>query len=356
YNGKYYLQYSGPGTEFKSYSDAVYVSEKPLGPFTAQVHNPMSYKPEGFAAGAGHGSTFADGYGNYWHIGTMTISQKHMFERRLGLFPTFVDHHGTLYTSTKYGDYPMIIPDKKIASADELFPGWMLLSYGKSVMVSSAVDSFPASNMTDENIRTYWSAQTGNTGEHAILDLGGTADVYAVQINFAEHNTTILGRQKDLFHRYKVEYSDDGANWQLLLDKSRNETDNTHVYEQLKDKISCRYLKITNVQVPGGNFAISDLRIFGKGSGKAPAKVQQFKAQRNPNDKREVTLTWEKADGATGYNISYGTDKDHLYQNYMVYGATQLTINSLNAAQAYFYTIESFNENGITEGGEVTGD
>ncbi|HEY3406467.1 MAG TPA: family 43 glycosylhydrolase, partial [Ohtaekwangia sp.] len=47
YNGKYYLQYSGPGTEFKSYSDAVYVSEKPLGPFTAQVHNPMSYKPEG---------------------------------------------------------------------------------------------------------------------------------------------------------------------------------------------------------------------------------------------------------------------------------------------------------------------
>ena len=34
HNGKYYLQYAGPGTEFKSYSDGVYVSDKPLGPFT----------------------------------------------------------------------------------------------------------------------------------------------------------------------------------------------------------------------------------------------------------------------------------------------------------------------------------
>jgi len=353
HNGKYYLQYSGPGTEFKSYSDAVYVSEKPLGPFSVQAHNPMSYKPEGFAAGAGHGNTFADTYGNYWHIGTMTISQKHMFERRLGLFPTFFDQHGTLYTSTKYGDYPMIIPDKKINSADELFPGWMLLSYGKPVTVSSTIDSLPASNLTDENIRTYWAAQSGNAGEYASVDLGEVSDVYALQINFAEHNTKILGRQKGLYHRYTVEYSDDGTDWKILMDKSANETDNTHVYEQLKNKISCRYLKITNVQVPGGNFALSDFRVFGKGRGDAPAKVQKFEGKRNPDDKRSVTLSWEKSEGATGYVISYGTDKDHLYLNYMVYKDTTLTLNSLSAEQTYFFTIEAFNENGITASDEV---
>src|SRR5690606_29336030 len=82
-NGKYYLQYSGPGTEFKSYSDGVYVADSPLGPYQLQAHNPFAYRPEGFAAAAGHGSTFSDTYGNYWHIGTITISQKHMFERRL---------------------------------------------------------------------------------------------------------------------------------------------------------------------------------------------------------------------------------------------------------------------------------
>ncbi len=47
------------------------------------------YKPEGFAAGAGHGSLFAKPYGNMWHIGTTTISQKHIFERRLGLYPAY---------------------------------------------------------------------------------------------------------------------------------------------------------------------------------------------------------------------------------------------------------------------------
>ncbi|HKK11165.1 MAG TPA: family 43 glycosylhydrolase, partial [Bacteroidales bacterium] len=76
YNGKYYMQYSTPGTQFKSYNDGVYVSDNPLGPFIIAEHNPIAYKPEGFACGAGHGSTFKDEFGNYWHFGTVSISQK----------------------------------------------------------------------------------------------------------------------------------------------------------------------------------------------------------------------------------------------------------------------------------------
>jgi beta-xylosidase len=49
HNGKYYLQYGAPGTEFSGYADGVYVSEHPLGPFTYQAHNPFSYKAGGFA-------------------------------------------------------------------------------------------------------------------------------------------------------------------------------------------------------------------------------------------------------------------------------------------------------------------
>lgn len=127
HNGVYYLQYSGPGTEFKSYADGVYVADKPLGPFTLANHNPFAYKPEGFAAGAGHGSTFEDNHGNFWHIGTITISVKHMFERRLGLYPTFFDQQGTLHAITKFGDFPMILPKSKVSGFDDLFAGWMLL-------------------------------------------------------------------------------------------------------------------------------------------------------------------------------------------------------------------------------------
>src|SRR6187402_121437 len=44
HNGKYYLQYAGPGTEFKSYGDGLYVANNPLGPFTVAKNSPISYK------------------------------------------------------------------------------------------------------------------------------------------------------------------------------------------------------------------------------------------------------------------------------------------------------------------------
>src|SRR5208337_1849665 len=94
--GKYYLQYAAPGTEFKTYADGVLVSDKPMGPFTYAGYSPFSFKPTGFVTGAGHSSTFAGLDGRFWHIATMTISKRHMFERRLGLFPTYFTKDGEL--------------------------------------------------------------------------------------------------------------------------------------------------------------------------------------------------------------------------------------------------------------------
>lgn len=352
-NGKYYLQYAGPGTEFKSYSDGVYVSENPLGPFELQPHNPFAYKPEGFTAGAGHGSTFEDRYGNFWHIGTISISVKHMFERRLGLFPVFFDDQGTMYSVTKYGDFPVIIPERKINNFEDIFPGWMLLSYGKKVEVSSFVDSLPAENMTDENIRTWWSAQSGNPGEYALIDLGESMDVRAIQINFAEHNSTLTGRKEGAIRQYTIEGSVDRQSWSMLADKSKVNTDNAHETIQLPGKTVCRYLKLTNVRVPDGCFAVSGFRVFGTGNGELPGEITGLKAERNPSDKRSVTLSWNPSEGATGYNISYGIEKDKLYQNYMIYGDTSVTINSLHSGLEYYFSIEAFNENGITQSNQV---
>lgn len=348
HNGKYYLQYSGPGTEYKSYADGVYVSDNALGPYTLQAHNPFAYKPEGFAAGAGHGSTFTDPHGNYWHVGTITISQKHIFERRLGMFPTFFDNQGTLYSITKYGDYPLIMPGGRVSSFDEVFPGWMLLSYGRSVEVSSSIDTLPPINMVDEDIRTYWAAQTGGANEYATLDMGQVYDVYSLQINFAEHNTNLFGRTRDLFHRYVVEHSVDGEEWSLLIDKSDNQNDNTHDYTQLDRIVPCRYLRLRNISVPDGNFAVSGFRVFGKGNGNSPTRVNELVATRNPLDSRSVTVKWSPSENATGYVISFGVDSSRMYHNYMVYSDTSVTINSLNAALGYYFSIESFNESGIT--------
>ena len=53
HNGKYYMQYGAPGTEFNVYADGVYVADHPMGPYTYQKHNPVSYKPGGYMNGAG---------------------------------------------------------------------------------------------------------------------------------------------------------------------------------------------------------------------------------------------------------------------------------------------------------------
>jgi hypothetical protein len=123
FNNKYYLQYASPGTEFKTYADGVYTSDSPAGPFNYDPSSPFSYKPGGFIAGAGHSGTFQDKYGNYWHVASMSISIRHMFERRLGLFPAWFDKDGVLRTFTAFGDYPTIMPDRKLTLKKRIFSG-----------------------------------------------------------------------------------------------------------------------------------------------------------------------------------------------------------------------------------------
>jgi hypothetical protein len=353
HDGKYYLQYAGPGTEFKSYSDGVYVSVNPLGPFELAGNNPASYKPEGFIGGAGHSSTFQDQYGNYWHVSTMTISQKHMFERRLGLFPAFFDNDGIFHVYTGFGDFPFKVPNKKIFGPDELFPNWMLLSYNKPVEVSSELSDHPKEYAANEDIRTYWNAETGNRGEWITMDLQHECAVNAVQIDYAENGTNLFGRNPDVYYQYLLEYSSDNKSWKTLVDKTQNKTDVPHDYIELKTPVDARYIRLTNYHVPDGTFVLAGLRIFGNGGGKAPLMVENLSMARLENDRCVVKLNWAKSPDAVGYNIRYGIEKVKLYQNYQVFGVDSLTIRSLNGLQKYYFTVDAFNENGITKGENI---
>lgn len=350
HKGKYYLQYSVPGTEYKSYADGLYIADSPLGPFKVADNNPFSYKPEGFITGAGHSSTFQDKWGNFWHISTMTISIKHPFERRLGLFPAFFDKDGMFYTYTGFGDFPHVVPQKRMTGPDDYQPPWMLLSYNKHVEVSSSLPDHPKENVTGENIRKYWSAKTGEKGEWAIVDLRSSYRVSAVQINFAEEDTHLLGRSDSIYYQYLLEYSTDGKSWKQIADKISNKTDVPHDYIQLAAPLSARYIRLTNYHVPDGKFAVSGLRVFGKGAGKAPKPVSAFIVKRDSADARNVKLSWQKSPNTTGYNIRFGTQPDKLYENYQVFGTDTLSIHSLSRLKPYYFTIDAFNENGITKG------
>ncbi|WP_133272280.1 family 43 glycosylhydrolase [Hymenobacter radiodurans] len=348
HNGKYYLQYGAPGTEFSGYADGVQVSDNPLGPFTPQPHNPFAYKPGGFARGAGHGNTFQDTYGNWWHHSTMVVSVKNNFERRLGLWPAGFDKDGVLYSNTMFGDYPHYLPDGPADHLKSRFTGWMLLNYQKPVQVSSTLGGFSPNFAVDESIKTYWSAATGNKGEYLQTDLGNLSTVHAIQINYADQDAEFLGKQQGTYHQYKLWHSMDGKKWKMLVDKSQNKTDVPHDYIELAEPIKTRYLKLENIHMPTGKFAISGLRVFGKGNGSVPEAVKNFIVLRTEKDKRSAWLKWKAVDNAYAYNIHVGISSDKLYNCIMVHGSPEFYFKGMDKELPYYFTIEAINENGIS--------
>lgn len=353
YKDKYYLQYASSGIQYTGSNEGVYVSDSPLGPFILAKHNPFAYKPEGFIAGAGNGCVFQDKFGNYWYVGTAVITARCMFERRLSFYPIFFDKDNTLYAYTGMGDYPMILPERKINTPDELFPGWMLLSYNKKTQASSELRGCSSWCAVDETIRTWWSAQSGDKGEYLSIDLGEKCTINAIQINFADQDVDLCIESDSIFYQYYLEESEDGKEWHTFMDKPTRTQRTPHDYIQLDSPLYSRFFRITNVCCSSGKFSVSGFRIFGSSEKTSPKEAEFFRAIRNERDRRDVTLKWTAVEGALGYNIRYGTHPDKLYHNYMVYDDTELMIGSLQTEQTYYFAIDSFNEGGITCGRKV---
>ena len=356
FDGKYYLQYAAPGTQYNTYSDGVYVGESPLGPFRLAANNPYSYKPGGFLPGAGHGSTMRDKNGAWWHTATMRISVNHDFERRVGLWPAGFDAAGELFCNQRYGDWPMATEGDPWRD-----PAWMLLSVGKAATASSHIPGNEPEKATEENVQSWWRAASNSRSEWLCVDLGKAFDVHAVQINFADDKIDVpcpgeirpgsqarYIEEQDYMTRWKLEGSTDGESWFVIEDKSAAETDLSHDLVVREEGFSARYLRLSDMAVPyGQNPCVSGLRVFGLGDGEAP-EAPVFTAARM-GDLDMLVQIREQAD-ARGYNILFGSSPKKLYHSDMVFAAGSHRIGALIKGREYFVRVDVFNENGITEG------
>ena len=350
HNGKYYLQYGSPGTEFNVYGDGVYVADHPMGPYTYQKHNPVSYKPGDYMNGAGHGSSVKGPGGMWWHFASMSLSINVNWERRLCMFPMGFDEDGIMYCDTRFGDYPRYAPS--VAQKRGQFRGWMLLSYKKPVTVSSQVGDYAAAGLTDELTKTFWLAEKNDDSQWVVIDLQNPASVCAVQVNYHDYKTGMYGRYPNLRHRYQIEGSVDGKEWKVLIDKSNSYKDTPNDYTELEFPEKVRYVRYKNIEVPTPSLAISEIRVFGLGEGKAPQKVKKLNLERQA-DRRDIAISWTPVKGAQGYNVLWGIAPDKLYSSWMVYDANELFMKSLTVDQDYYFSIEAFNENGVSERTEV---
>ena len=350
HGGRYYLQYGAPGTEYNVYSTGVYTADDPLGPFTYAPYNPVAYKPGGFVQGAGHGNTFQDVYGNWWNTGTPWVAVNWNFERRIGLHPAGFDADGQMFVDTRFGDFPHWLPTKAGQTSEELFTGWMLLSYRRPVTASSARDSFPASNIVDENPRTFWVAQQNRSGEWLTIDLGHPYDVKAVQVNYADYKSGLYGTDSTVYTQFRLQASVDGQRWSPLTDLSGERRDRPNAYIELPAPVRARYVRYEHIHVGAASLAISDIRVFGNGSGPRPRTPAGLAARRQ-RDQRNAVITWRPVPGVVGYNLRWGISPAKLYETYQRFAdeRTTLELRALTVGQGYWVAIESFDENGVSK-------
>lgn len=374
YNGKYYLQYAGPGTEYNVYGNGTYVGKSPLGPWEYAPYNPIAYKPGGFATGTGHGNTFQDNFGNYWNTGTTWIGVNWGMERRIVMHPAGFDQDDQMNVNTRFGDFPHWLPTRKTQQRDELFTGWMLLNYRKPVVASSTltvantiaqratftgsqavVDTVTADRVADENPRTFWVAAHNKPGETLTTDLGTEADIRAVQVDYFDYQNNVFNSDSTVYTTFKILTSTDNKRWETVYDASREpRRDRACAYVELAKPTRARYVRYEHGYTAGPYLSINAFRVFGNALGKLPATPTGLMAKRQ-TDQRNADLSWAKVPGVVGYNLRWGIAKDKLYQTYQVWhdAPNKLELRALNVGVPYFVAIEAFNETGVSSLSDV---
>jgi xylan 1,4-beta-xylosidase len=174
--------------------------------------------------------------------------------------------------------------------------------------------------------------------------------VEAVQVNFADEGATQTGHLNDGYG-YTLDVSKDGKTWTTIVDRSTDKRDAPQDYTQLPQSLTVRYARITNTHSPAGaKFSLSGLRFFGSGLGHAPPRAAGIEVQRDAADSRQATISWHPVSGADGYIVRCGTAKDRLFSSYQVYDANTLHIHTLNTGVPYFFTVDTLNDTGVTQG------
>ena len=349
----YYFFYATPGTEYTTYCSGAYVGKSPLGPFEPMVGSPYAFKPDGFFTGGGHGHPFKDRYGNQWYVASLIIGAREHYERRIGIFPAFYDN-GYAHAITDDFDKPFVVPDRKVDFEKEsILLDMNVLSTGKAVTASSALNTLTPDKTSDDDIRTWWSARSGKAGEWLQMDLGRKMSVEAVEVCFADEGFKSYRYDASVpTYKYVVEGSKDGKTWHTVLDRSGNTKDQIYELFVLPKADQLRYLRVTNkTDFPVGQFSVSELRVFGHAKGKVPSAVRNFKPVRQ-SDRRRIAMSWQPQQDATGYIVRWGATRDRMDHTARVF-ATSVDYGFFDSEQTYYVSVQPYNEVGKGKPSEV---
>jgi xylan 1,4-beta-xylosidase len=295
HNGTYYLQYSGSGTQWKTYAAGYYTAKSPLGPFTYASNNPLLRRTDGLVTGTAHGSVVEGPDGNLWQFYTIVLSNP-PGGRRIGMDRIAFDKDG--HMAVKITDSPQWAPNA-VRDPTEGDSGSIPLTINK-IRAMNALSRFSseqpgrdAAYAVDNSSGTWWEPATSDTQPALTIELSPATRFDAVQLFTIDSvrlmfnvgrgfgggqgrggaSTTPTAPETTSInaYQYKIEVSSDGQSYTTALDQTKNAISRNVIFEEIPP-VKCRFVRLTLTNWPPATpLGIIEFTVFGKPAGSLPA-------------------------------------------------------------------------------------
>ena len=332
---KYILMYSGGSCHDDTYNVRYAYADSPYGPFTPGANNPiLSTNTTETVHGPGHHSVLQEGEEYYivYHKHDYPMTRGGL-SRQVCVDRMIFENDSTLQKIESSADGIKDLIKKE--TPDNLT---MNVKATASSFYQFGADeyAYKPSYAVDNNNATLWKAGNNTFPQNLILDLGETKTIgrVATQFEFASY-----------YYQYRIEYSVDGKNWQLYVDRSENRTPGSPMID---DKaVKTRYLKLSilatektgtyaavwNVKVYGSTFDVP-LGLTNIASQEGPGAVsrRELMVQLDANKIADKTLAKVSNQGTIGGTftksgeVAYTTDEVGIQAIRFTEGALTLNV------------------------------
>jgi hypothetical protein len=257
--GRYYLQYSGCGTEWKNYAVGVYSSASPTGPFVYQESSPILKEQGALLNGTGHHAIITGPQGQLWMLYHVLFHNANKWDRRLALDAVGFDAEGRMFVNGP-SELPQRLPGQHASPSQGNDAGLSLLSMNKEITASSAAPGRSPEYAVDNHIRTWW--QAGQAGPQWLeVDLGRDFNVEASRIVFS----LASAEKGQALFEYSLELSSDQKAYKTVLKRKAGEGVNSDIrYDELSPAMG-RWVRLNFESRPENRpVGIIEFSIFGK--------------------------------------------------------------------------------------------
>ena len=261
--GRYYLQYSAPGTEWKTYAVGLYEGESPLGPFRYDPRSPLLVDRKGLLNGSAHHSVVEGPNGTHWVIYHVLYRNRYRFERRLAMDPVGFDEQGRMIMRGP-SETPQWAPGVKAKPWVDNDSGSIVLSLNKPVQSSSSYSGRAPEYGVDNNARTWWQAADGDKGPYLEIDLMQDFTVDSTRILWSDEGLDLKKGVRPAPYQYTISVSPDGKSYSTVVDKMKNTEDMNIQFDEIPP-VRARRVRLTISGVPAGMpVGVLELTVFGK--------------------------------------------------------------------------------------------